>query len=68
MSPLNESFINYLKTSHIEKELNEWIFLLAVQKGKKVYANISICIFEPMRFTQTGGRIELDELLSKPET
>ena len=62
MSPLNESFINYLKTSHIEKELNEWIFLLAVQKGKKVYANISICIFE------TGGRIELDELLSKPET
>ena len=25
-------------------------------------------IFEPMRFTQTGGRIEIDELLSKPET
>ena len=45
MSPLNESFINYLKTSHIEKELNEWIFHLAVQKGKKVYANISIYIW-----------------------
>ena len=67
MSPLNESFINYLKPVILRRNLMSEYSFLQFRRVRK-YMLIFHYIFEPIRFTQTGGRIEIDELLSKPET
>ena len=67
MSPLNESFINYLKPVILRRNLMSEYSFLQSRRVRKCMPIIQY-IFEPMRFTQTGGRIGIDELLSNPET
>ena len=67
MSPLNESFINYLKPVILRRNLMSEYSFLQCRRVRK-YMPIFQYIFEPMRFTQTGGRIENNKLLSKIQT